>query len=558
VPPTAAGGVASGRWRHGRWTWGWLNQVRPRRLTAQAAGDLALVAFIVAGAIGLDLYHLADTSLYLDEAMSAELALRPWGITWGYLWGPEDHMTLYYVLLHLWVQVTGVLGWAPTELILRLPSILFAAAAATVLYLLGRRCWSRTAALLATTLYLLNPLQLFHAQKARSYSLQLLLLCLAWYALFAILAGLPRQRWWWLLFGVAMTLALYAQPFSALVLASQLAAYGVYLVVPGPWRPHARQGLRALVVTLAASGAAVVPLLIDVHLHGQSNQFVPPASLSAIGNILLLGTSDTLLLVAVLVVVCLAGIALVALPRLSGIARGVAPGNPTVQPRGSRLAAFERVRPGVLALLCWLCVPLILSFGLTQPALNLHLFWWRYLVVVVPPLCLLAGIAVAALRWTPLRLALGLLLVVVALPKAVAYYPTAQLTDWRSSSQWVERHYQVGDGVICVLSLGCSAPLQYYFQAYPGPATLTADAPGNWIWAHHRAIPIDPGTIARYAAQHARVFLVVSSYGSSGDTVAGAQQARTWLDTHEQLLAQYAAEAVTVRLYAVVSGASGP
>ncbi|HEV7129527.1 MAG TPA: hypothetical protein VGN32_18985, partial [Ktedonobacterales bacterium] len=67
-----------------------------------------------------------------------------------------------------------------------------------------------------------------------------------------------------------------------------------------------------------------------------------------------------------------------------------------------------------------------------------------------------------------------------------------------------------------------------------------------------------PGTIARYAAQHARVFLVVSSYGSSGDTVAGAQQARTWLDTHEQLLAQYAAEVVTVRLYAVVPGASGP
>jgi hypothetical protein len=55
-------------------------------------------------------------------------------------------------------------------------------------------------------------------------------------------------------------------------------------------------------------------------------------------------------------------------------------------------------RGQTFALVSWLIVPMALSYAATQPFLNLHLFS-DYLVVVVPPVCLLAGLGIAVLPW---------------------------------------------------------------------------------------------------------------------------------------------------------------
>src|SRR5947209_1423445 len=82
------------------------------------------------------------------------------------------------------------------------------------IFSLGQQFLGSPAGLIAASLYLLNDLQLIYAQQARSYSLQLLLICLAWYAFLRVLTVTSRQGLWWLCFSVATTLAIYAHLFS--------------------------------------------------------------------------------------------------------------------------------------------------------------------------------------------------------------------------------------------------------------------------------------------------------------------------------------------------------
>src|SRR2546430_2419172 len=88
---------------------------------------------------------------------------------------------------------------------------------------------------------MLNQLQLIAAREARSYSLEVLLVCLGWYALLAALSSGRHPRRWWLAFALAMTLALYAHLFSALVVAAQALAMALLVVLPTEWRVHARR-----------------------------------------------------------------------------------------------------------------------------------------------------------------------------------------------------------------------------------------------------------------------------------------------------------------------------
>src|SRR2546429_9753041 len=125
-------------------------------------------------ALGFNLYRLGTPSIWFDEAFSVELAKQPLPLLWHIIFGLEPNMELYYLLLHGWLAVTGMLGQHSTEFVVRLPSAIFAALSTVVVFLLGRRFLTMPAGLVAAALYLLNYLQLVYAHQARSYSLQLL------------------------------------------------------------------------------------------------------------------------------------------------------------------------------------------------------------------------------------------------------------------------------------------------------------------------------------------------------------------------------------------------
>src|SRR5205807_3967087 len=103
---------------------------------------------------------------------------------------------------------------------------------------------------------------------------QLLLICVAWYALFVILFQQSNQKRWWTCFVVATTLAVYSHLFSLLILLSQLVALGCLMILPGPWRSRTRQQLRPLLISLLCTGILIIPML-PVSLHGAKTGWLP-------------------------------------------------------------------------------------------------------------------------------------------------------------------------------------------------------------------------------------------------------------------------------------------
>src|SRR5256885_9214472 len=96
-------------------------------------------------------------------------------------------MELYYLLLHFWLSFCSWVGIPLVEFVVRFPSAIFASIGVLIAFLLGKRFFDFGTGLLGALLFLLNIQQLTYAQQARSYSFQLLLLCVGWYALFSAL-----------------------------------------------------------------------------------------------------------------------------------------------------------------------------------------------------------------------------------------------------------------------------------------------------------------------------------------------------------------------------------
>ena len=426
-------------------------------------------------------------------------------------------MILYYLILKAWLFVTGLIGLAPNETVLRLPSAVFAVASAVVVYLLGRRLFGTIAGLVAAGLYLTNFLQLGVAQLARSSSLELFLLALSWYALFAALTA-RRSRQWWALFVASSALAVYAALFSGLVLAAEAAALGVLLVLPGPWRERVRASIRQSVVSFVLVGVLIAPIALDAVLHGGPVWLAPVGLHVITGFFLAIGGGSRRYELVVFGLAALGFVAAVAAARP----------HPALPQRGRDVSSalphwgrdVETYGPAV-AMATWFVLPIVIAFALTQPRLNLHLFSTRYLAVVVPPLCLLAGLGVSAVRWRAVQAVLAIGLVVVALPQLLHYYDSPHLQDIAGAARWIEARYQPGDGIICAPAVECAIPIEYYLEADKTAAHFDSDSPGRFSWDGGRTVSLDDAAVLDYAAMHQRVFFVY---------------ARTIIDTEGQRL----------------------
>ena len=443
----------------------------------------ALVAIAASAAV----FHGIGFSAWFDEAYSYGLATAPLHVLLGqWAWGSESNMILYYLILKAWLGVTGLIGLAPNETVLRVPSAVFAVAAAVVVYLLGRRLFGTIAGLVAAGLYLANFLQMGVAQLARSSSLELFLLSLSWYALFAALTRGSARRWW-ALFVASSALAVYAALFSGLVLASEAVALALVLVLPGPWRERVHASIRPAVVSFVLVGVLIAPIALDAVLHGGPVWLAPVGLHVITGLFLAIGGGSRRYELLVFDVAALGFLAAV----------------------GRRIVSTRSDTYGpALAMATWFVLPIVIAFALTQPRLNLHLFSNRYLVVVVPPLCLLAGLGVSALRWRPLQAVLAAGLLLVALPQLLHYYDSPHLQDIRGAARWIEARYQPGDGLVCAPAVECAIPIEYYIEADKTAVHFDPDSPGRFSWDGGRTVSLDDAAVLDYAPKHQRVFFV--------------------------------------------------
>jgi hypothetical protein len=349
---------------------------------------------------------------------------------------------------------------------------------------------------------------------ARSYSLELLLLTISWYALVAALDHQGRTRRWWLVYVLSSTLAVYAALFAGVVLASQAVALALLLVLPGPWRGRIRAGLRPLVLSFAAIGVLIAPIAVDAALHGGPVWVEPVTIHTLLGFLRAIGGGSRPYEFLVL------GAA--ALGFFAAVGGAVRRGNSAYGP--------------ALIMAAWFVLPIAMSFALTQRYLNLHLFFTRYLVVVIPPLCLLAGLAVSALRWRIAQAVLAVGLVAVAWPPLLQVYQYPQVQDIRGPVQWIEQRYQPGDGLICDPAVECAIPIEYYLEADRGPAHFDPDSPGRFSWAGDPTTPVNAEAVATYATMHRRIFFIFAPLGVLPPKVAEAQQIESILGSSHRAI----------------------
>ena len=515
----------------------------------------ASILFIVA--LCFNLYRLGTPSIWYDEAFSVELARQPLPLLWHIIFGPEPNMELYYLFLHYWLNFTSFIGLHATESVVRFPSAIFSALSTLVVYAIGRRFLGTLVGTLGAVLYLLNDIQLTYAQQTRSYAMQLLLICIAYYALFAALDSEKRARRWWIIYIIAWALAVYAHLFSLLILLSQLIAVGGILLLANQWRDRARKQLMSLLISLSSIFLLIIPMLIE-SLHGSKTSWLPIPHWHDIYHLFdtISGYNEQYL--SAFIAFCILGSLIIATAYFTQFLPILRYSLSTNGPIDEIFILYRRFVPVIWSLFCWMVIPIGVSYVVSQGSLRLYSA--RYLVTIVPPLFLLVAFGISSLRLRIVQGYFATLLVLLALLAVPMYYKSAQVEDWNSTTHWLLQHYQPGDGLICYdneLTQGCQISVEYYLDAYPNGAHFTDDSPGAFSWqnygpANPKSGPdaaLDPQAIATYAKKYARFFYIVGRVPTD-QAAARVQSTEHWLDKHYHFVDQIAKTTVTVRLYA--------
>jgi uncharacterized membrane protein len=512
---------------------------------------------IAIGAIALacNLFQLGKQSMWFDEILSVQRARQSLPVLLQIIFATQPNMALYYIFLHFWLSLTSLLGLNPTEVVVRFPSAVFATLSSIVIFLLGRRFLGLIAGIVAAGIYLLNNLQLVYAQETRSYALQLLLLCIAWYALFAALATTSHQKRWWLCYSIVMALAIYTHLFSLLILAAQFTAFVALLLLPGAWRTGARRQLRTFIVALAGIFIMILPLLYASR-HGGKTGWLPIPHPIDIYFLSLTISANSKIYLSLLLACCMLGLFVVIVSYQSWGKRFLARTALIDTVEDKRLNRFQQLLPVGFSLLCWLVIPIILSYIISQG--STRLFSSRYLVTIVPPFVLLVGLGLAVIRWRVIQAVLAIGLLLLTIHYLPLHYQAPQVEDWNTTSFWLERHYQANDGLVCYDNIqGCQVSIEYYLTAYPSAAHFTADSPGSFPWVNYdltnhtsnAEAAVNPLALATFATNHPRIFFIIGRI-SSQSKAARAYSAQQWLDSHYHFIDQIVTPTVTIRLYA--------
>ncbi|MCB0134971.1 MAG: glycosyltransferase family 39 protein, partial [Caldilineaceae bacterium] len=121
------------------------------RTTARIALLLALLT-----GFALRLLHLGAESLWYDETVSVHLARQPIPAMIAHTAG-DIHPPGYYLLLHLWQQLTAPTLLHGLEYLYAWPSVFAGMVVLALLYATGRRLFNPKVALVAVTLAAVNP-----------------------------------------------------------------------------------------------------------------------------------------------------------------------------------------------------------------------------------------------------------------------------------------------------------------------------------------------------------------------------------------------------------------
>jgi mannosyltransferase len=409
-----------------------------------APARIAILATILTAVLAG--WNLGARSLWVDEAFTLEIA----GGTWTHLWERvstvEAAMAFYYVLLHEWLAL------GRDEATVRALSAVLAIATIPVAYWTGVRLVGPVAAAIGVLLLSLNAFFLRYAQEARGYAL---VMFLTMASSLALLRAAERPTFWrWALWVVSAALLIYSHPLAILVVGAQ--AVAILLRAP----------FRVVVAAGCAVGVLVSPLLYFILVLADAQvSWVPPIDryMVEFGIGRLSGTQSRL------------GIVVYAACILAALWRG----------------GF-----GIRFLLALTALPFlaILAVSLKTP-----LFVDRYLLMLVPPMVLLAGAGLARIPHPAVRALAVAVLLAIQVPVVREMLATPSNEEWRDAAAIIRADLRPDDATACYETRVCVC-FDYYLAPPPSgpPQVPLADAVD------------DPAVMTAIATKHPRLWLAVS------------------------------------------------
>jgi mannosyltransferase len=409
-----------------------------REARRKRLADAAAVGIPTVLAAALCLYEITGPSLGFDEAASVTIAAQHGSALGSAIAHDGGNMSGYYALLHVLIGLFG-----NSTLVIRLPSALATTATVALIGLIGLRLFDRRVAFASGLLTAVSLPLVAWGQDARGYAPMVALVSASFLAFVALVDAQRdggRQRWPWIGYALATTLAVYSSFVAILVVPAQL----IMLI----WR---RRAARPVLSALAVAGVCCTPLLVLALARGSGQLFWVPRpsftpekqvleALSSAGlqpNFRPTSTTFVLLGLTVLLLVLVAGL----------IVRGLRPGEDRRGAWGQTLAVS------------WLVVPVALAW--LESLLGQSIFLPRNLLMSVPAVALLLAVGLTHRR-VPAWLGWSVLAVVLAL-RALQLAPSYGVSPegWRQATAYVLARAQPRDCIAFYPSDGRMA-FQYY------------------------------------------------------------------------------------------------
>lgn len=409
--------------------------------SASKAHWLALLFVLITG-IAARLECLACKPFWFDECFSVEVNRIGWGNFVHLLWWREANMSLYYLLLRIWLH------FAQSPFFIRGLSVAFSAASILAIYWLGCLLFNRRIGLSAAALLAVNVYDIRYAQEARSYSLFVLLATLSSGFLVSWLRQPSQHKW--RAYVLTSILAVYAHFYALLLIAAH---WLVLRWAGGPGRdshqPGADRGLRRAWITI---GVAVLPLLI----------FVAKTGAGPIKWIQRPGVLDLLHLSIYItngfpIVYFLACLATLVRLKKNLLARD---GN------------WETWRVHFLFL--WMLFPVVLTLLLSFAR---PVFLPRYMIFCLPAFLILtaAGLMSVPSKWLAALLVAGtVLLSARTIPYVYAHDFDTERDASGAATNFILSHAQAGDAVIFHIA-ATRVPYEFFRSVRSGENTASPD-----------------------------------------------------------------------------------
>lgn len=379
----------------------------PRTGFGSAAAAPVLVGLL---AVAIGVAGAWIPSIWTDEAATVSAASRSLPELWRLLQRVDAVHGLYYLLMHLWVSVSGEAAWS-----LRLPSAIAAGAGAAGTVVLGRLITTQRAALIGGLVFSVLPRVTWMGTEARSFAMTAAVA--VWLTVVLVRAIRHAGAGNWILYAALGGLAVSLNIYLALL----VVAHGITVLTAERRRSGRLRWLAA------AAGAAVLgapAVLLAAAEGGQigSNRVGPGALVARIlVNEFFLGETPTGVHVVQtgLSLWKYASVALAVLGWGLIVVAVVRPARWTPRPRG-----VLPVGPRAL-LLPWLLLPTAVIA--VAALLGSSLYNPRYFTFCASAAALLIGMGIASLPRRGLQVAALAAVIVLAVPIAASQRtPTAK------------------------------------------------------------------------------------------------------------------------------------